>query len=148
MVRRQWALRSDQAEAGMGQDVQEPRPGTPGSPGAGGRPDTPTPQAPRRQGPVRERAQDQAPGREETRDREAESAPVISVGFFIAGVVLLVGLVLLGTDLFGDPDYSRSMDIPINRYWGLVMIVVGAVTGGLSWWSLARQGRRPTLPGR
>lgn len=133
----------------MGQDVQEPRPGTPGPPGAVGRPDSSTPEAPRQQGPAREQAKDQEPEREQARGQEpAESAPVISVGFFIAGVVLLVGLVLLGTDLFGDPDYSRSMDVPINRYWGLVMIVVGAVTGGLSWWSLARQGRRPNLPGR
>lgn len=139
----------------MGQDVQEPRPGAPGSPGAGGRPDTSTPEAPRQQGPAREQAKDQEPERAQAQDQEpvrdqeqAKSAPVISVGFFIAGVVLLVGLVLLGTDLFGDPDYSRSMDVPINRYWGLVMIVVGAVTGGLSWWSLARESRRPTLPGR
>jgi hypothetical protein len=46
----------------------------------------------------------------------------------------ILGLLLAGFGLISDPAiYERSLGIHINLWWGLVLLVFGAVMLGLGW---------------
>jgi len=46
----------------------------------------------------------------------------------------ILGLLLTGFGLISDPAiYVRSLGIHINLWWGLVLLVFGAVMLGLGW---------------
>jgi uncharacterized membrane protein len=59
----------------------------------------------------------------------------ISIALAIGATIGLIGLILLLYGLFGRADYSRSDNININLWWGLVMFVFGlimAIGGAIS----------------
>jgi hypothetical protein len=46
----------------------------------------------------------------------------------------ILGLLLTGFGLISDPAiYERSLGIHINLWWGIVLLVFGAVMLGLGW---------------
>jgi multisubunit Na+/H+ antiporter MnhG subunit len=46
----------------------------------------------------------------------------------------IIGLLLAGFGLFSDPAiYQRSLGIDVNLWWGLVLLVFGAVMLWLGW---------------
>ncbi|TLZ36327.1 MAG: hypothetical protein E6K24_06755 [Gammaproteobacteria bacterium] len=46
----------------------------------------------------------------------------------------ILGLLLTGFGLLSDPAiYARSLGIHINLWWGLVLLVFGALMLGLGW---------------
>ena len=58
--------------------------------------------------------------------------------FPIGLLLAIIGLVLSGYGLLGDPQvYRRSLGININLWWGLVLFVVGVIL-----LALARRGSR------
>lgn len=59
----------------------------------------------------------------------------LSIALAIGATIGLIGLILLLYGLFGKADYSRSDNININLWWGLLLLVFGlcmSVGGALS----------------
>lgn len=59
----------------------------------------------------------------------------MSIAIVIGCTVALIGLVILLAGLFGHPDLKRSDNINIDLWWGLLMVVFGALMAGLSYLS-------------
>jgi len=53
----------------------------------------------------------------------------------IGGMFFLLGLLLVvyGFITGGDAMYSRSLDVNINLWWGLVMLIFGTVMLLMGW---------------
>jgi uncharacterized membrane protein len=60
----------------------------------------------------------------------------MSIALTIGATIGLIGLILLLYGLFGGANYSRSDNININLWWGLVMLIFGilmSIIGFISW---------------
>ena len=66
----------------------------------------------------------------------------IAIGFYIAGVVLVFGTILVLYGLIGAPQNEKSLGININLWWGLVTVVFGCVILGMSLASPRRRANR------
>jgi protein-S-isoprenylcysteine O-methyltransferase Ste14 len=60
----------------------------------------------------------------------------------------IIGLLLAGFGFFSDPAiYQRSLGIDVNLWWGLVLLVFGALMLWLGWRAAAKaaqvQSRKP-----
>ena len=65
----------------------------------------------------------------------------IAIGFYIAGVVMIFGTILVLYGLLGSPQNEKSLGININLWWGLITVVFGCVILGMSLASPRRRGR-------
>jgi nucleoside permease NupC len=69
-----------------------------------------------------------------TSDVKASSAAHhMSIALVIGATIGLIGLIILLYGLFGHPDLSRSDNINIDLWWGLVMVIFGIIMGGGSY---------------
>jgi len=57
----------------------------------------------------------------------------MSIALVIGATIGLIGLIILLYGLLGHPDLSRSDNINIDLWWGLVMVVFGIIMGGGSY---------------
>ena len=57
----------------------------------------------------------------------------LDIRFPIGLLFALIGVVLAAFGLFGDQSiYARSLDMNVNLWWGIVMVIFGAVNLWLS----------------
>lgn len=70
---------------------------------------------------------------------EESGAPLLAIGFPVGWMIAILGSILVLYGLLGSPENARSLGININLWWGLVMVVFGAGTLGLSHASSRRQ---------
>lgn len=66
------------------------------------------------------------------------SGASIAIGFYIAGVVLVFGTILVLYGLLGSAQYEKSLGININLWWGLVTVALGCIILAMSWASPRR----------
>lgn len=71
----------------------------------------------------------------------------IAIGFYIAGVLMIFGTMLVLYGLLGSAQYEKSLGININLWWGLVTVLFGCVVLGLSYASPRRRAAREALRG-
>jgi len=68
---------------------------------------------------------------------------VLAIGFYIAGIILIIGTTLTLYGLLGPAQQEyKSLGININLWWGLFMVVFGCVVLGLSYASPRRRATR------
>ncbi len=71
-----------------------------------------------------------------TKQNEAEGMKAsgeshkMSIAIVIGSTIGVIGLILLLYGLFGGTSYSRSDNININLWWGLLMVVFGIIMAG------------------
>ncbi|WP_201389285.1 hypothetical protein [Ktedonobacter sp. SOSP1-52] len=66
----------------------------------------------------------------------------LSIALTIGATIGVIGLVLLLYGAFGTgAEYNRSDGFNINLWWGLVMLIVGAVMAGGSFLSNRRKSK-------
>jgi hypothetical protein len=66
----------------------------------------------------------------------------LAIGFYIGGVVIVFGTILVLYGLLGSPDNAKSLGINLNLWWGLVTVVFGCVILGMSYASPRRRATR------
>lgn len=71
----------------------------------------------------------------------------IAIGFYIAGVVMVFGTLLVLHGLLGSAEYEKSLGININLWWGLITVLLGCVILALSYASPRRRAAREALRG-
>jgi hypothetical protein len=86
-------------------------------------------------------------GTEQAEEEAARGHDVsLAIGFYIGGVVVVFGTILVLYGLLGSPDNAKSLGINLNLWWGLVTVVFGCVILGMSYASprqrAMRQARR------
>lgn len=74
------------------------------------------------------RSPDQSQRAEQGMKASGESHKM-SIALIIGATIGLIGLILLLYGLFGSPEISRSDNINIDLWWGLVMLVFGLLMG-------------------
>ncbi len=68
----------------------------------------------------------------------------LPIGLMFTGI----GLILVVFGLTSEPAiYKRSLDININLYWGLVLMVFGVIMLLLAWSSSRKEALRDVTPG-
>lgn len=66
----------------------------------------------------------------------------LAIGFYIGGVVVVFGVILVMYGLLGSPDNAKSLGINLNLWWGLITVVFGCVILGMSYASPRRRATR------
>ena len=82
-------------------------------------------------------------GQEPVEEEEAVGGGAsIAIGFYIAGVLMIFGTILVLYGLIGSPQNEKSLGININLWWGLATVVFGCVVLGMSLASPRRRAAR------
>lgn len=80
---------------------------------------------------------------EHSQEEDARGHDVsLAIGFYIGGVVVVFGTILVLYGLLGSPDNAKSLGINLNLWWGLVTVVFGCVILGMSYASPRRRATR------
>ncbi|MGI8912158.1 MAG: hypothetical protein ACR2JR_16650 [Rubrobacteraceae bacterium] len=66
----------------------------------------------------------------------------IAIGFYIAGVVMIFGTILVLYGILGSPQNEKSLGININLWWGLITVAFWCVILGMSFASPHRRAAR------
>ena len=81
--------------------------------------------------------------RVEEESLQSGASHVMAIGFYIAGIILIIGTALTLYGLLGPAQQQyKSLGININLWWGLFMVVFGCVVLGLSYASPRRRAAR------
>lgn len=82
----------------------------------------------------------------EEEERVAEhsgTSHALAIGFYVAAIILVIGVVLVLYGLLGPAQQTeKSLGININLWWGLFMVAFGCVVLGLSYASPRRRAAR------
>ncbi len=73
---------------------------------------------------------------------EGQTGTSIAIGFYIAGVIMVFGTILVLYGLIGSPQNEKSLGININLWWGLITVALGCVILGMSFASPRRRSAR------
>ena len=84
-------------------------------------------------------------GKTEESSPEESGGASIAIGFYISGVIMIFGTILVLYGLLGSPENEKSLGININLWWGLVTVVFGCVILGMSLASPRRRALRREL---
>lgn len=79
-------------------------------------------------------------GQETTETMSSGPGQTLAIGFYIGTIILIIGLMLVVYGAVGPaPPRQHGLNFNKDLWWGLLMVLVGVVTLGLSYASPRRR---------